>query len=132
MVHQFSYNGTVSYNDSLIVEDLGNTCIEAVDELGYCYYFITRTKLGITSCLEYGPLNLDDNLLPDESNIKFSRFEFSNNAIIKKIVAFLGPKKSMMLKTKKVKIIQALEKSFDEVIEYGVNMFEYFKDEEKY
>lgn len=128
MAHQFNFNGTMSFEDSIIVEDLGNTCLEAVDELNYCYYFITRTKLGTTTCVEFGPIDLEDDLLPDETNIHFERFEFSNNAIIKKIGKFLMSKKNMLVKSKKVKIIQVVEKPIEEVLQNGVNIFDYIKE----
>lgn len=132
MTHQFNYNGQVSYEDFVVVEDLGNACLQAIDELGYSYFFITKTKLGTTSCLEYGPLNLDDELLPDESTIEFSRFEYSEKGIIKKIAKFLQMKKSMVVKTKKVKIIEVLQMSLDEALSCGVDIVGYFKDEENY
>ena len=132
MTHQFNYNGQVSYEDFIIVEDLGNVCLHAVDELNYSYFFITKTTLGTTSCLEFGPLDIDDTLLPDESNIHFCRFEYSNNMIIKKITKFLGPKKNMLVKTRKVKVSQVTEITFEEALSYGVNLIDYLKDEENY
>ena len=132
MSHLFNYNGSVTYEDSVNVEDLGNTCLQAVDELNYCYFFITKTSLGITSCLEYGPIDLEDDLLPDETNIQFSRFEFSNKTIIKKINAFLMPKKNLLVKTKKCKIIQVTELSLKEALSFGVNIFDYLQNDENY
>ncbi len=132
MTHQFNFNGQISYDDSIIVEDLGNACLHAVDELNYSYFFITKTSLGTTSCLEYGPLDLDDTLLPDETYIEFSRFEYSHNAIIKKIGKFLQSKKNMVVKSKKVKIIQVTQITLEEALNYGVNVFDYLKDEENY
>lgn len=127
-MHQFNYNGETTYNDCLIVEDLGNTCLQATDELGYCYFFIAKTRLGTTSSIEFGPIDLEDDLLPDESDIHFERFEFSNKIIIKKISKFLMSKKNMLVKSKKVKIIQVVEIPLEEALNYGVNIFDYIKD----
>lgn len=126
MSRTFQYNGEVLWSDEITLESLGNTCLEAEDSVGRCHYLITRTLLGETTCLEFGPLYKDNELLPDEHSIFFSRFEFSENAISKKIAKFLGPKK--FYGNKKVKIVSVKEIDVDEALSYGIDPFKYLSN----
>lgn len=124
MARTFNYNGEVLWSDEITLESLGNVCLEATDSLERCHYLIARTSLGETTYLEFGPLYHDNELLPDSYDIHFERFEYSDNAMIKKISKFLGPKKGI-IGNKKVKIINVKEITFDEALTYGIDPFKY-------
>ena len=128
MAYTINYNGTTTWSDSLTIESLGNVCLHAIDELDYSYFFVARTLLGETSYVEFGPLRLGDSLLPDEYNVKFERFEYSNNKLIKLISQFIRPKKNMIVKSRKVKITSIEEVDVDYALSCGVDVISYIKD----
>lgn len=126
MSRTFNYNGEVLWSDEITLESLGNVCLDAVDSVERHYFLIARTLLGETTYLEFGPLYLEKELLPDKHDIHFERFEFSENALAKKITKFLGPKQ--FIGNKKVKIIDVKEITVDEALSYGINPFKYLMD----
>ena len=123
MARTFPFNGEVLWSDEITLESLGNVCLDVTDAVERHHYLIARTSLGETSYLEFGPLYSENELLPDDYSIHFERFEYSDNAMIKKIVKFLGPKK--FIGNKKVKITNVKEISFDEALTYGIDPFKY-------
>jgi len=125
--YSFPYNGSVSYSEELTLESIGNTCLHVIDELDFHYFLITKTKLGVTTYLEFGPLQLDGDLLPDEYNVIFRRFEYSTVDLVKRISAFLRPKKNMYDKKRKIGIATVQEISEEELLNYGVDVFAYLK-----
>ena len=133
MGRTFSYNGTVTYNDSLYLESLGNVSLEATDTVGRSFFLVIRTALGEASCLEFGPVYKGEELLPDDMTIHFKRIEYSENELIKIITKFLGPKK--FIGNKKVPIEKVEVIDTDLALSYGVNPFKYlseFSDDSNY
>lgn len=120
---RFQYNGEVLYNKELILDDAGNTCLQAIDSVQRCFYLYIRTSLGESTVLEFGPLYSEDELLPEEYTIHFKRIEYSDNAIRKIISDFLRPKK--FVGNKKVSIEEVNEIDFDEALSYGIDPFKY-------
>jgi len=123
MSRTFCYNGEVMWSDEITLESLGNVSLEAIDAVGRSHFLITRTALGETTYLEFGPLYKENELLPDNHDIHFERFEYSDNALIKKITKFLGPKK--FIGNKKVKITEVKELDVNEALSYGIDPFKY-------
>ena len=113
MSKTFNYNGEVMWSDEITLESLGNVCLDATDVLDRHHFLIARTSLGETTYLEFGPLYLEKELLPDNHDIHFERFDYSDNAMIKKITKFLGPKQ--FIGNKKVKIADVKEITFEEL-----------------
>lgn len=122
----FNFNGEVLYNDSIYLESLSNVSLEATDSLGRCHYLVIRTAVGETSYLEFGPLYKDEELLPEEHTIHFKRIEFSENALMKVISTFLGPKK--FYGNKKVPITKVEVVDTDLALSYGINPFKYLSE----
>ena len=126
MGRTFNFNGECIYYDSIELESLGNVCLDATDAVERHHFLIARTSLGETTYLEFGPLYLEEELLPDNHDIHFERFDYSDNAMIKKITKFLGPKK--FIGNKKVKIAHVKEITFEEALSYGIDPFKYLSD----
>lgn len=123
MAKTFKFNGEVLWSDEITLESLGNVSLDVVDALERHHFLITRTALGETTYLEFGPLYVERELLPDDYSIHFERFDYSDNALIKKISKFLGPKKS--IGNKKVKVVSVNEIDFHEALSYGIDPFKY-------
>ena len=78
----------------IIVEDIGNTCIEAMNDNGILFYLIIRTNdIGWTKVLYYGPVN-EAVGCPHECKCELNSFEYNEYKINKIIRSFLtDPKK---------------------------------------
>ena len=55
MKANFEYDYKYQPMDSVSIEDIGNCCLSASNDIGEFYFFISRSVLGVTRILEYGP-----------------------------------------------------------------------------
>ena len=85
----FDYMQVITVGAQLEVEDIGDCCILGRDDLGQEYYFVTRTNLGTTDIVEYGPAVPDFDMLPKSVTYKFDRIDYSEAKIEKRIDKFL-------------------------------------------
>lgn len=120
----FAYKFSSLYEKEIDIEDFGNCALEAqfsdaFDNISYCYLII-KTELGITSIFEYGPIIPDISLFPKEVSNTFTRFEFSEYKIEKRINKFI-------LKADNVEIIEP-----SEALNRCRSIIEYFRDERNY
>lgn len=86
----FEYFYTTTAVGELEVEDLGNCCIEAANDLGMLYYLVIDTKLGWCRIFEYGPALPDFDELPKSVYCSFSRIEYDERKLMKKVSEFLN------------------------------------------
>ena len=91
MQGKFEYLPTITMNDCLFVDDIGNCCIKAIDQAGGAYYYINVTdEVGITRNLTISCIFEDNpSLLTKSTGIHFSRSHFSKTVIEKEIKMFL-------------------------------------------
>ena len=69
------------------IENVGNVCIEAINENdGLFYYLLIKTSLGTSSIFEYGPVVPDINKLHDIYNVSFTRQPYND----KKLLLFIS------------------------------------------
>ena len=117
----FKFGAETTYNNEIDIDDIGNVCIEAVDDAFQNYYLIIRTSLGVTTVVEYGPLVPDIELLPKTTKIEFKRFGFKEEAISKIISKFLSNRF-------KQKIESAYIIDYEDALDSGVNIFDYMRN----
>lgn len=86
----FEYFYTKSAFGQLDIEDVGDCCIQACNDEGLFYYLLIESTLGWTKILEYGPAAPDFDELPKAVNCNFSRIEFDEKKIFKRIDEFLN------------------------------------------
>ena len=86
----FEYYYTKSAIGELNIEDVGDCCIQACNDEGLFYYLLIETHLGWTKILEYGPAAPDFDELPKAFNCNFSRIDFDEKRIFKRIDEFLN------------------------------------------
>lgn len=132
--HEYGYNGKNQYADYLELDDNLNFAIEAIDEEYLRYYLIVYTKTGMTTSLEYGPLSQEDDIVPEESIIKYNQFEVDNKKVDDIISKFLGRKKrlpshkSNPFDTRKLcNIVEVNQIPIELAIDQGINLFEFLK-----
>lgn len=69
------------------IENVGNVCIEAINENdGLFYYLLIKTSLGTSSIFEYGPVVPDINKLYDIYSVSFTRQPYND----KKLLLFIS------------------------------------------
>ena len=86
----FEYFYSKSAFGELQIDDIGDCCIQANNDEGLFYYLLIETNLGWTKILEYGPCAPDFDELPKAVGCNFSRIEFDERKIMKRIDEFLN------------------------------------------
>ena len=86
----FEYFYSKSAFGELQIDDIGDCCIQANNDEGLFYYLLIETNLGWTKILEYGPCAPDFDELPKSVSCNFSRIEFDERKIMKRIDEFLN------------------------------------------
>lgn len=122
-----NYYGSYSYEKELLIDDIGNCAIEAIDLYNQFYYFVTKTELGMVSTFQYGPVIPDMDELPPSINCSYTRKDYNKQRIIMDITKFLG-KKQPVLPKKPNYILEAYEISPEEVYMRCPNMVDIIKN----
>ena len=86
----FEFKPEMCYMEQLDVEDIGNVCVRATSEHGLEYYIITKTILGKTFILKFGPILPDLQTLWPGFSVNFSKIDYKEGKIIKEISAMLN------------------------------------------
>lgn len=87
---QFEYLQQITAQESIDIDDIGNTTIQCWSNYGETKVLIIKTMDGITEIIEFGPVNTDINELPDRVIYNYQRFEFNQGKIIKIINKFIN------------------------------------------
>lgn len=103
----FEYNNQLLPQNSIDINDIGQCCLECVNEEGMFYYLIIKTTMGITTIATCGPVVPDVNRLPSGFTTTLKRIDYKEDKIAKELKYFLNDKKN---------IIEANVLSFDEAI----------------
>ena len=96
MQKSFEYIKVQTAMESIEVEDIGNTSLEAWNDFGLRWYFYSETDTGMTTIKEFGPLcsSLDTSKLSFEYSLE--RKEYNEKYICKRIANFLNnPKREI-------------------------------------
>lgn len=109
----FDYLERVVVEGQLYVEDIGNCVLLTRNDLGEEWYLLTRTELGWTEVIEYGPAHVDFELLPTSVKQTYDRFEYNMGKLQRTIDKFLNDPKRL--------ISQAEETTIEEVAHKMIN-----------
>lgn len=85
MDSSFKYNTQTMQVDSIIVEDIGNCALEAIDQNGCFHYFISITNEGTTEIITFGPIVPDISILPKSYSTSFERIGYTDAKLQKAI-----------------------------------------------
>ena len=92
MKHNFEYFYSTQPMDSIDVDDIGNVCLEALNDIGESYYLLIKTKMGDTKVVEYGP----DFDVRTSLTYTYDSFKYSESKLIKRIESFINhPKRNI-------------------------------------
>ena len=86
----FEFKPEMCYMEQLDVEDIGNVCIRAISEHELEYYIITKTILGKTFILKFGPILPDLQALWSGFSVNFNKIDYKEGKIIKEISTMLN------------------------------------------
>lgn len=111
----FDYDFHLTPMDSFDVEDIGNCCISASNDVGEFYFFISRTVLGITRIMEYGPFK--DGSFPLHAEWFFDQFDYNEKKLYNRIDKFLNNRNRV--------ITQVSEEKYEDVKDKIINFMEY-------
>lgn len=132
-MHEYGFNPTHQYGDYLELEDNMNFAIKAIDSESLIYYLIIFTEAGNSTILEYGPLSFDEDIVPEDSTIRYRRIETTDDDIDKIINDFLKPKKKLPShkspydKSKSSKVTEVEQIPVQDALNEGINLFNMFK-----
>ncbi|MBQ6632040.1 MAG: hypothetical protein IJH55_08070 [Romboutsia sp.] len=92
----FDYLRTVQAMDTIDIVDIGNTCINAVNDDALEWYLLIETKSGWTRTTTFGPLKIDSNSLSTSFLYSFYEKEYAEKTISKTIETFINNPKYMI------------------------------------
>ena len=121
------YYGSFNYDKELIVDDIGNCAIEAIDIYDQFYYFVVKSELGMMSVFQYGPVSPDIKEPPKTVEASYTRRNYSKQKLLMELSKFLG-KKPPVIGNKSNYIINAYEVDVQDVYNKCPNIVDIIKD----
>ena len=115
MRKHFEYLMKLKPEADITIEDIGNCCLLAYDDLGFGYILIIKTDSGETQIIEYGPFIHDIEVPPCNVYYTYNRTQFSESKLCSRINKFLLQNN----------ISQVDDVEIDDVRDYIKNMVEY-------
>lgn len=98
----FEYLKLVQAFDSIEIDDIGNTCVNALNDLGQEWFLIISTSQGWTTVIEFGPLSVDSDKLPGFFNYIMYSYEYKELKIQNTIDKFINNSKKMITQVQEV------------------------------
>lgn len=90
---QFDYMYTMTAEDSIEIEDIGNFCLSVTNDLYLEWIMMCTTTYGITTYLQAGPFRIDFDELDDRVVYVFQRMEYNQGKLCKLIDSFINDDK---------------------------------------
>lgn len=88
MIFEFSVKKT--FNESIDVVDAGNTALKCTNQLMDSYYIITKTVMGKTYILKFGPVCPDIDELLDDFSVSYKKIDYKESAIYREIEKYIN------------------------------------------
>lgn len=92
----FEYDQQPIFMKNIQVEDIGNVALRCTNEKGKEYYIIVKTYLGKTALLKFGPVYSDINVLVENMDLSFKKFDFKEYTIEREIDKFINDSKAVI------------------------------------
>ncbi len=106
----FDYLRTIQSLDSINIEDIGNTCINAINDDAEEWYLSISTENGWSVITEFGPVTVDSNKL--KNYFMYSKFsmEFNERKIYTLIDKFINNSKRAITQVFELEKLKAKER----------------------
>lgn len=98
----FDYFRTITALDSITIDDIGNTCINAINDNAEEWFLVVHTYEGWTEIKEFGPLIVDTNDLPTYFEYRKYAYEFNEKKLGTTIDKFINNPKRMITQVSEV------------------------------
>ena len=106
----FDYQVEIKRNAQLIVDDVGNTTLRALNDFGEEYFLIIRTNnVGTTRIFSYGPYN-EDVEVPRSCVATFEKIDYEEYKVKNKIKSWLNDYKRAITSAMEVDIEEIRDK----------------------
>ena len=100
----FNYFKTVTALDSISIDDIGNTCISAINDDAEEWILVIYTREGWTEIKEFGPLEIDSDDIKTFFNYNKYAHEYNEKKIKSAIDRFINNPKRMITQAQEVDI----------------------------
>lgn len=93
MQHEFEYASMITYTGNCSIENIGDTCIKASNDIHKCWFIKISSDLGICKIISFGPVyeGEDDNLfLTQFFQYNFEEVNYNEKKLIAKINKFIN------------------------------------------
>ena len=81
----FEFDQQPQFMQQIEVDDIGNLALRCVNSKGQEYFIITKTYLGKTAFLKFGPIFSDLGILTNNMELIFKNFDYKENTIEREI-----------------------------------------------
>ena len=88
MIFEFSVQRT--FTESIDVVDMGNTALRCTNRDMETYFIITKTVMGKTHIIKFGPVCPDIELLISDFSVTYKKIDYKENLIFKEIDKFIN------------------------------------------
>lgn len=85
MQHSFEYMFTEQPMDTFDIENIGDVCLNMLNDTGAEWYLLIETESGFTKIRRYGPLQVDSNTISGSFVYSYQRIEYKEPYLIKYI-----------------------------------------------
>ena len=96
MNKSFDYLYELVSQDSINIEDIGNTCIHILNDLGYEWYMLIYTDLGTSYIKTMGPFYVDNKFFSKGFKFEYYSFQYSESKLSTKIDNFINDPKKLV------------------------------------
>lgn len=81
----FEFDQQPVFMQNIQVQDIGNVAMRCTNEKQQEYYLVTKTYLGKTAFLKFGPVYGGVEALVDNMELVFKKFDYKESTIVKEI-----------------------------------------------
>lgn len=96
------YDKQAVFTKSFDIADIGNTTIRAANENGFEFYIATKTILGKTSILKFGPIMPDIEVLLDSFELSYQKIDFKEANIMKALNLYINDIKKKIVNLEEI------------------------------
>lgn len=86
---QFEYLHQITAQETIDIDDIGNTAVQVFSAYGETCVLIIKTIDGISQIIEFGPINVDIEELPDKVAYSYERCQFNQRKLVGRIDKFI-------------------------------------------
>ena len=119
MTFEFSVQKT--FNQSIDIVDMGNTAIRCTNRYMENFFLITKTVMGKTSIIKFGPVCLDLESLINDFSVHYKKIDYKENTIYKEIDKFINDYKKEIDTIEEITEYEAW-KDFPSIQQYFENL----------